>query len=277
MSAVTPRRWLPPRRASPRISASRTMAGIIIKVFEAEMTAEQLRVLAGSARCKGASTKAELAYGALLAVVQRGDAGFKALPVAAQRSIDASAVCKREMERAKHALAVLDQDDADWAAMRHAMQQLPPAVLLHILSEEMTAEQMRRLAGKARCEGAKTKAQLAFAVLLTLSLRASGIKGLPANAEQRIQASPVCVDWLDELAISRLRPDYDGGWYEFMRVLLDRKPCERPTTSASASEASPPATGLRSRQPPARKLLAPRKLFDGADDAGAPFMQCTAQ
>ena len=250
-----------------------SMAGIITKVFEAEMTAEQLRVLAGKARCKDASTKVELAYGALLAVVQRGDAGFESLPVAAQRSIDGSAVCKREMERAKNALAVLDEADADWAAMRHAMQQLPPAALLHILSEEMTAEQMRTLAGKARCEEAKTKAQLAYAVLLTLSLRASGIKGLPANAEQRIEASPVCVDWLAELAISRLRPDYDGGWREFMRVLLDRKPCERPTTAAS-----PPATGPRSREGGARqtagKLLTPRTLFDGADDAGNTPMQC---
>ena len=249
------------------------MAGIITKVFEAEMTAEQLRELAGKARCKDASTKVELAYGALLAVVQRGDAGFESLPVAAQRSIDGSAVCKREMERAKNALAVLDEADADWAAMRHAMQQLPPAALLHILSEEMTAEQMRTLAGKARCEEAKTKAQLAYAVLLTLSLRASGIKGLPANAEQRIEASPVCVDWLAELAISRLRPDYDGGWREFMRVLLDRKPCERPTTAAS-----PPATGPRSREGGARqtagKLLTPRTLFDGADDAGNTLMQC---
>ena len=99
------------------------------------------------------------------------------------------------MERAKNALAVIDDAnddaDADWAAMRHAMQQLPPAALLHIISEEMTAEQMRTLAGTARCEGATTKAQLAYAVLLTLSLRASGIKGLPANAEQRIEASPV--------------------------------------------------------------------------------------
>ena len=258
------------------------MAGIITKVFEAEMTAEQLRVLAGKARCTDASTKVELAYGALLAVVQRGDAGFEALPVAAQRSIDASPVCKREMERAKNALVVLDDADADWAAMRHAMQQLPPAALLHILSEEMTAEQMRTLAGKARCEEAKTKAQLAYAVLLTLSLRASGIKGLPANAEQRIEASPVCVDWLAELAISRLRPDYDGGWREFMRVLLDRKPCERPTTSANASAASPPATGPRNReggarQTPGGKPLAPRTLFGGADHTGAALMQCVVQ
>ena len=207
---------------SPRSAIRARMAGIIIKVFEAEMTAEQLRVLAGKARCKDASTKVELAYGALLAVVQKGDAGFEALPVAVQRSIDASAVCKREMERAKNALVVLDEADADWVALRHAMQQLPPAALLHILSEEMTAEQMRTLAGKARCEEAKTKAQLAFAVLLTLSLRASGIKGLPANAEQRIEASPVCVDWLAELAISRLRPDYDGGWREFMCVVPRR-------------------------------------------------------
>jgi hypothetical protein len=199
---------------SPRSAIRARMAGIIIKVFEAEMTAEQLRVLAGKARCKDASTKVELAYGALLAVVQKGDAGFEALPVAVQRSIDASAVC--------NALVGLDEADADWVALRHAMQQLPPAALLHILSEEMTAEQMRTLAGKARCEEAKTKAQLAFAVLLTLSLRASGIKGLPANAEQRIEASPVCVDWLAELAISRLRPDYDGGWREFMCVVPRR-------------------------------------------------------
>ena len=121
------------------------MAGALTKVFEAELTAEQMRTLAGKARCKDASSKTELAYGTLLAVVQRGAAGYEALPVPARRSIDASAVCKREMERAKNALAVIDDAnddaDADWAAMRHAMQQLPPAALLHIISEEMTAEQ----------------------------------------------------------------------------------------------------------------------------------------
>lgn len=200
-------------------------------------------------------------------VVQRGDAGFKALPVAAQRFIDASAVCKREIERAKHALAVLDQDDADWAAMRHAMQQLPPAALLHILSEEMTAEQMRMLAGKARCEGAKTKAQLAFAVLLTLSLRASGIKGLPANAEQRIQASPVCVDWLAELAISRLRPDYDDGWCESCACCL---------IASHARSLPPPSPPPRPRRPPlacAVGKLLPGSYSRHASSSTAPTTQ----
>jgi hypothetical protein len=281
------------------------MAGALCRILEAEMTIEQMERLGGAARCAGATVKAEYAYAALLAVAQR-DQGFQALPVAAQRRIDGSPVYKREMERAQAALEVLNKD-ATWVDLRHALQQLPPATLLHILDEEMDAEQMRKLAGKGRCGDAKRKGHLVYAVLLAVATRGSAaIKSLPINAQRRIEAAPQCADWLAELGAARhppspsadlspplptptptatpisplaplraeragLRKDYEGDYRAFMHVLCDRAPLQE-APAPTSPQAEPATEQAKSRQAKGgTRGGAPRRLFDDepADAAAA--------
>ena len=106
--------------------------------------------------------------------------------------------------------------------MRHALEQLPPAVLLKILLEEIKVDQMKTLAGKMRCQGATKKAQYVYGVLLTLATRESGLMSLPINAQRRIDSTPVATEWIAELLRARLRGDYEGTWRDFMGKLLER-------------------------------------------------------
>ena len=113
----------------------------LTRLLEKELVGAELAELAGAAGL-GARGTDELVYGALLAVSR----GTTALPERVQKAVDRSAIAVRELERAVSALAVLDED-AGWSEMRHALDQLPPAHLLHILYEEMSADQMKTLAG----------------------------------------------------------------------------------------------------------------------------------
>ena len=135
------------------------MAGMLRQLLEKELTDEQLIAIGGAARCEGAVTRSDLAYGAILAFVQG-----EPVPEAVERRISIEPAAKLEKERAETALEVLD-DDADWTDMRHALEQLPPAVLLKILLEEIKVDQMKTLAGKMRSQGATKTSPAAASAL----------------------------------------------------------------------------------------------------------------
>ena len=128
---------------------------------------------------------------------------------------------------------------------------------------------MRTLAGSTRCKGATGKAQLVYSVLLAIAMRPSGAKALPIQAQRRVDASPVCADWLKELERSGLREDYEGNWRDFMRIL-----CERPPSPGVAAQApEPTGTGLRVELPAEKRprgVVQPRKLdFGGSEEPEA--------
>ena len=238
------------------------MAGMLRQILEKQLTTDELAALGGAARCEGAVTSSELAYGAILAIVQG-----EPVPEAVQRKIDTEPAAKLEKERAETALEVLEED-ANWSDMRHALEQLPPAALLSILLKEMTAEQMKTLAGRARCQGATRKAQYVYGVLLAVATRETGLKNLPVDAQRRIDATPVAADWIADLIRARLREDFEGNWKDFMAKLLERPrkehPREQPTPRTGPGQTKP-ATKLASNG----KKDIKKKLFDEAETGAA--------
>lgn len=151
------------------------------------MTVADMKALAGKTRSKGAKTKDEAQLAALLALGVRGAAAIEQLPVAVQQKIERSAPAKRELER----IQMASLESVDWRDFGAVLDRFPPSVLLTILNEEMTCDQMKALAGKARAEGATLKADLIFGVLLALAERGrSAMRDLPVNARRRIDAAP---------------------------------------------------------------------------------------
>ena len=187
-------------------------------ILSDELTVVKMRALAGKHRCKGATTKADLICGVLLALSEREN-GKQALPVSAQKKIAASPVAQRELSRVSQAV----QQCANWRQVRQVLERFPPSILLQILSEEMTVAQMKKMAGTHRCDGATLKDELLFAVLLALAERGDkAMRDLPANAQSRIEASPIALDWVklveraDAEVLSKV-----GTWSGFRSLLCE--------------------------------------------------------
>ena len=165
----------------------------LLSIVQDAMTVAQMRSVAGATRSKGASTKDELVFGVLLALSQRGEKAVEQLPVEAQKKLRGSPVAQRELKRVATAAAACSTG----LALRSVMEFFPPSILLHVLDEEMTAAQMKRVAGKERSTGASTKDELVFGVLLALATRGpTAMRDLPANAQSRIEAAPAALDWV---------------------------------------------------------------------------------
>ena len=243
------------------------MAGMLRQILEKQLTTDVLAALGGAVRCEGAVTSSELAYGAILAIVQG-----EPVPEAVQRKLDTEPAAKLEKERAETALEVLE-DDADWSDMRHALEQLPPAALIKILLDEMKVDQMKALAGKTRSQGATKKGQYVYGVLLAVATRETGLKNLPVEAQRRIDSTPVAADWIAGLLRARLREDYEGTWKDFMAKLLERPRIEHPR------EETPPNLGQRkpaSKLPSGGKTDVKKRLFDDAEGTTAAAADATA-
>ena len=176
----------------------------LVGVLQAEMTLVQMKTLAGKARGKGATRKDEIVLGVLIALAERGAEGLADLPEAAQRKLRASPAAQRELNcRIKVAAA----DCSNWRQLKKVLERFPPSVLLQILDEDMTAVQMKALAGKTRADGAKRKEELAFGVLLALAERGStSLHDLPASAQRRIESAPAAMEWLQLSKLASLPP-----------------------------------------------------------------------
>jgi hypothetical protein len=176
-----------------------------------------MKLLSGKRRSRGANTKEEAMYSVLLALVDREDAGIAALPVETQQKVSASPVATRELKRISMASSVC----TNWVQLRSVLERFPPSILIQILQEEMSAAQMKSMGGKARCEGAKSKDELVFAVLLGLADRgAKALRDLPATAQSRIQSAPNALDWLKMM--ERANPEVlkqHGTWQTFLELL----------------------------------------------------------
>lgn len=190
----------------------------LAQIISDDMTVEQMRTLAGKKRSKGAKVKEECMHGVFLALAARGEKGVEALPLAAQKKLGASPVAQRELERVRQAAS---GGCDSWMELKQVLQRFPPSILLQILNEEMTATQMKTMAGKGRCERATVKAELTYAVLLALAERGSkAMRDLPATALARIEAAPVALEWVkmmeraDPAVLSKL-----GTWAAFRELL----------------------------------------------------------
>ena len=95
------------------------MAGMLRQLLEKELTDEQLIAIGGAARCEGAVTRSDLAYGAILAIVQG-----EPVPEAIERRISIEPAAKLEKERAESALEVLD-DLLTLATRESGLKSLP--------------------------------------------------------------------------------------------------------------------------------------------------------
>ena len=201
------------------------------------MSIEDCAAYAGP-ECAGCSAPDEYVYGVLLALCRRGEAGRDSLPTEVLRSITSSPVAMRELQRVESCREVLEPN-AGWAELRHALGQLPPAALLHILDEEMTTAEMKEIA-EERCKGAASRGQLIYAVLLVIATGELGSKVLPVNVQRRIDAAPSCAEWVEKLTASCPTAGLSGGssaWREFMRILIDRdRPAPAPGDVASPAE-----------------------------------------
>ena len=161
-------------------------AATLTRMLARDMSVEACVAYAGP-ECAGCSEPDEYVYGVLLALCRRGAAGRDALPAPVLRSIASSPVATRELQRVESCREVLEPT-AGWADLRHALRQLPPAALLHILDEELTTVEMKEIA-EERCKGAAlTRGQLIYAVLLVIATGELGSKVLPVNVQRRIDA-----------------------------------------------------------------------------------------
>tara|TARA_B110001452_G_scaffold206778_1_gene176903 strand:+ start:76 stop:1053 length:978 start_codon:yes stop_codon:yes gene_type:complete len=216
-------------------------AATLTRMLARDMSVESCVAYAGP-ECAGCTALDEYIYGVLLALCRRGGA----LPAPVLRSIASSPVATRELQRVESCREVLEPT-AGWADLRHALRQLPPAALLHILDDELTTAEMKEIA-EERCKGAVlTRGQLIYAVLLVIATGELGSKVLPVNVQRRIDAAPSCAEWIEKLTASCLTAGLSGGssaWREFMRILVDR---DRPATPAPADVATPAGSGSSGR------------------------------
>ena len=104
----------------------------------------------------------------------------------------------RELHRVESCREVLEPN-AGWAELRHALGQLPPAALLHILDEEMTTAEMKEIA-EERCKGATSRGQLIYAVLLVIATGELGSKVLHTSWWPPISASATAL-WPIEFGV----------------------------------------------------------------------------
>jgi hypothetical protein len=139
-----------------------------------------------------------------------------------QIKVQDSKTALAELQRLKLACG----ECATWDELERVLASFPPAVLLTILLEEVSAEQMHTLAGKTRCEGATRKDQLVFGVLLTLAEDAARVQRLPANARRRIDAAPSALEWT-EMVRTRAKKEVlekVPDWRGFLDMLCEPPP-----------------------------------------------------
>ncbi len=187
-----------------------------------QMTNESMKDFAGKRRCKGAKKKEQYVFAVQLTLGMRGEAGLADLPAEVQKKVQDSKSALAELQRIKLACG----ECATWDELKRVLSFFPPSVLLTILLEEMTAEQMKALAGQTRCEGATRKDQFVFGVLLTLAEDAARVQRLPANARRRIDAAPGALQWT-EMVRERAKKEVlqkVKGWRGFLEMLCEPPP-----------------------------------------------------
>jgi hypothetical protein len=187
-----------------------------------QMTNDDMKAFAGKRRIKGAKKKEQYVLAVQLTLGMRGDAGLADLPLEVQKKVQDSKTALAELQRLKLACG----ECATWDELERVLASFPPAVLLTILLEEVSAEQMHTLAGKTRCEGATRKDQLVFGVLLTLAEDAARVQRLPANARRRIDAAPSALEWT-EMVRTRAKKEVlekVPDWRGFLDMLCEPPP-----------------------------------------------------
>ena len=226
-----------------------------------QMTNDDMKAFAGKRRIKGAKKKEQYVLAVQLTLGMRGDAGLADLPVEVQKKVQDSKTALAELRRLKLACG----ECATWDELERVLASFPPAVLLTILLEEVSAEQMQTLAGKTRCEGATRKDQLVFGVLLTLAEDAARVQRLPANARRRIDAAPSALEWT-EMVRTRAKKEVlekVPDWRGFLDMLCEPPPAgddehdeeeeeEAPTTvttetASRSSSAAPLGKAVRTK------------------------------
>eukprot|EP00900_Chrysochromulina_parva_P008119 jgi/Chrpa1/17308/Chrysochromulina_OHIO_Genome00023790-RA len=196
-----------------------------------QMTDDDMKAFAGKHRIKGAKKKEQYVLAVQLTLGMRGDAGLADLPVELQIKVQGSKTALAELQRLKLACG----ECATWDELERVLASFPPAVLLTILLEEVSAEQMHTLAGKTRCKGATREDQLVFGVLLTLAEDAARVQRLPANARRRIDAAPSALEWTEMMRTRAKKEVLEKvpDWRGFLDML-----CEPPLPSLSGTAAS---------------------------------------
>jgi hypothetical protein len=226
-----------------------------------QMTNDDMKAFAGKRRIKGAKKKEQYVLAVQLTLGMRGDAGLADLPLEVQKKVLDSKTALAELQRLKLACG----ECATWDELERVLASFPPAVLLTILLEEVSAEQMHTLAGKTRCEGATRKDQLVFGVLLTLAEDAARVQRLPANARRRIDAAPSALEWT-EMVRTRAKKEVlekVPDWRGFLDMLCEPPPAgddehdeeeeeEAPTTvttetASRSSSAAPLGKAVRTK------------------------------
>lgn len=204
------------------LSQSVVLELMSLSTILSQMTNDDMMAFAGKRRIKGAKKKEQYVLAVQLTLGMRGDAGLADLPLEVQKKVQDSKTALAELQRLKLACG----ECATWDELERVLASFPPAVLLTILLEEVSAEQMHTLAGKTRCEGATRKDQLVFGVLLTLAEDAARVQRLPANARRRIDAAPSALEWT-EMVRTRAKKEVlekVPDWRGFLDMLCEPPP-----------------------------------------------------
>jgi hypothetical protein len=204
------------------LSQSVVLELMSLSTILSQMTNDDMKAFAGKRRIKGAKKKEQYVLAVQLTLGMRGDAGLADLPLEVQKKVQDSKTALAELQRLKLACG----ECATWDELERVLASFPPAVLLTILLEEVSAEQMHTLAGKTRCEGATRKDQLVFGVLLTLAEDAARVQRLPANARRRIDAAPSALEWT-EMVRTRAKKEVlekVPDWRGFLDMLCEPPP-----------------------------------------------------
>jgi hypothetical protein len=243
------------------LSQSVVLELMSLSTILSQMTNDDMKAFAGKRRIKGAKKKEQYVLAVQLTLGMRGDAGLADLPLEVQKKVLDSKTALAELQRLKLACG----ECATWDELERVLASFPPAVLLTILLEEVSAEQMHTLAGKTRCEGATRKDQLVFGVLLTLAEDAARVQRLPANARRRIDAAPSALEWT-EMVRTRAKKEVlekVPDWRGFLDMLCEPPPAgddehdeeeeeEAPTTvttetASRSSSAAPLGKAVRTK------------------------------
>ena len=115
-------------------------------ILNAELTPAAMVAIAGGKRSKGADTKEEKLIALELALAAAPKKFTRRLPEAAQRKLRTSPAAQRELSRISTASAQC----SNWRQLQRVLDRFPPSVLFQIINEEMTEQQMRKLAGATR-------------------------------------------------------------------------------------------------------------------------------
>merc|ERR1719482_1071475 len=149
---------------------------------------------AGKTRLVGARNKPDKVYGVILAVVTTAS-GFRELTVDVKEKIQGSAEAKAALEFSRSIVASEGDGCSTWSKLKAALAYALAtpvdalAALVAILEDKdnVTAAQLEKLAGKARLEGAKVKADKAYGALLAIATTESGFDQLPKAAKDAIK------------------------------------------------------------------------------------------